>query len=410
MGGRVVIDKALTPSRLILFTNILLLGLAAVLINERFSYALNLRAPEISPYPPLDSWGGDLFLAVDHFNRFGFNEVWYSNSYLLGSAVISQVLLVIVKTFGSMYIAGVFYFLLCLGLLFFIASKRILNVQNCLLFTLAVGFVSYPGFLLFHTLNYDFIVILLLFISFDLLILEKRRWAIATIAFITLIKIWPILFFSLLFRGRALREKIKNTIEILGFLITEFVVLFAIFGSSVDYNIAQYFNNFSASVKLYEELMVLSPSSLNYTSSLLNFFENLHLRVNDSFLPLNGLIVKIKFGFFAALAFSFLIVAFDVIKKSSDAILVLICSCILFFPTTGDYKLILFVYPILNLLGSNRQIYLFLLIALLLMPKPYFPKGYTNIGSLLNPIIVLLIYLIACCDDLRIVFIKNWKK
>lgn len=411
MEVKVGVGRSLTPSRLIIFINILLLGLAGALINERLSYALNLRIPEISPYPPLDSWGGDLFLAVDHFNRFGFNEVWYSNSYLLGSAVFSQALLVIVKAFGSMYIAGVSYFLLCLGLLFYIARTRIVDVQNCLLFTLSVGFVSYPGFLLFHTLNYDFLVILLLFLSFDLLILEKRRWAIAIIAFITLIKLWPILFSSLLFRGRGFGEKIKSAIEILGFLIIEFVVLFAIFGSSVDHSIAQYFNNFSASVKLYEELMVLSPSSLNYTSSLLNLFENLHLRINDSFFPLNGYISKIKLGFIAALAFSFLIVAFDVIKKTSDAMLVLICSCILFFPTTGDYKLLLFVYSILNLLGSNRHIYMFFLIAFLLLPKPYFPKGYTNVGSLLNPIIVLLIYLIACCDQLRIIFInKNWKK
>jgi len=389
-------------NRLLILLNILVFGYGISAITERYKFAQGIRNPELLTYPPIESWGGDLFLVLDHFNIYGLNEIWYSNSYFIGSGYLSASLLILNKLFDSLYVTGLIYYFLCLIMFSFIANRNLKNYNASLLLTSSLLFIGYPGFISFHTLNYDLFVIIVLFIYFE--IFNKYRFlSIVLISLISLIKIWPIIFFIFSLDRRRVLFSLKQILILLATLLIEFMVAFLAFGKTVSYDLSKYIFNFTSSVKLYEDLMVLSGSSLNYTTSLINCIQNIHFRLYDQFYIMNSSeLTIVKF----ALLFMLVVSCILAINKLEDdfftKILLLMSATILFFPTSGDYKLFLFSYPILLLMNNKKYSILFLLICLLMIPKPYFPKGYTNLASIVNPIIVMIIYLYCFLSSFKI--------
>jgi hypothetical protein len=257
----------------------------------------------------------------------------------------------------------------------------------------SIVLLSYPVLFVFDRGNIEFLAFCFLFAFF--VIPEKHLYLkILAYSLSCLIKPWPLIMLPVLvYKYRKKFLLTFSTVTLISIVCVPLFLnfyYFENFGISLDLN-----RNYQTSVD-YTKFMVFDQVGLAYSHSLYNLISILTSAVNV------GLANKTLLLLYTIASVGTIIFVLYDFFKSNYEIWKFYGICIILMDllpyVSADYKLLniyILLYLLLKFSNSDRTRFnsLFILIAVLMIPKNIFIYGYT-LGSALNPIILVIIFLI----------------
>jgi hypothetical protein len=356
--------------------------------------------PQSSFLPDAVTFGGDFFGTLDYWIQRKFEGVGFGNSYFPGASIVSVVGRLVFDLNRSMYFIGSLFAGACLMAFVFLVRRFFpqgVSARHIMLYAFSLAFCSYPMLFELHTLNYEFVVFLGLIAAVHLEGQRKERAAMLLISLVASMKVWPLFFVASLPRSRTF---IWRAIVAATATAAIMIACFYLFGGKLRSEPGTYLRYLSQSLKMYEDLMVYGAPGLHYSHSLTNFLQIMNIRfLGGAFVDLSSHKALFLGSLLAVNAAGFLLLSLREYDRI-DRVVACCCFVCLFVPTSVDYKLLVFFIPLTLILAqdgalSRKHMLYVALLLVIIVPKPFFYFGITNLSSIANPVSMIVATIVA---------------
>ena len=276
------------------------------------------------------------------------------------------------------------------SIVYFFLEFRTDSILETVIYAIAFGMMSYPIQFLLDRGNIEGIVFIFMVFFVHFYRIKKFNLAILFLACAGAMKAVPLIF-VLIFIGDKNWKAVTKTIIMTGVLTLIGIV-------TIDGSIFNTINAIAGSLMHYSQVTSAVYQGSRNNLSLRNFFQVLSVLFDDS--SLGWIFFELSK---ASIVFFIILVALTLLALLKQSIRlwerlgILSCFIALFPSHSGDYKLVYFFLPFCALVRdkwiASSDLFAVTLFLLLILPKGGPITSEINLGSLLNPPIILMLFL-----------------
>jgi hypothetical protein len=347
---------------------------------------------------------GDYYVVNDHWVRFGWGESQYGLVYLPALYILPSVMNFFLFTPQDSF--KIWSSLAILVIARYIYQYiRDTNSKKPFIF-IALFFFSYPFMFSYSTGNTDLLVLALLAIALDKIVQGKYTAGSILLGIAAAPKGYPLLFLLICLPYFSKVKSLKPFFAgLLSFFAVNFIAIVFLKGGFLQKGpsaVEDVISGTIGSMKLYADLMIWSESGMHFGHSLIG-----SLRV-----LLEIPYVKDDFRIYLASLILFIVtisIALKIARNCKNELYTFIAisaAISISLPTSTDYRLLTFVYPLVLILSSfteslnktNIKLYSLMMFTgiFIITPKPYLYFGnnpFANAFVWLTPFLLMLFLL-----------------
>lgn len=264
--------------------------------------------------------------------------------------------------------------------------------------TVSIALLSYPFLFALNRANLEIVIFIMSYITIYLFYKKRYMWSAVFLSVAIAFKAIPAIFLVLFLSEKRIKE-IAVSLILAGVLT---IIPLLTFPGGLIANL----NRFMENATDYTNAYVIGHGGLAYGHSLWGVMK-IMLFIIFRKLALIDLTVFYNIFQYAVLIILFMTIPYILLieKLYWKKVTLLAFSLLLFSPVSADYKLLHVFIPLFFFINKNSYdkvdwVYL-VLFALLLIPKNYFNTHELNIGIVINPLVMLMMFCLIIIEGFR---------